>query len=330
MSSQPSKPLTFIAQVGVVGSLKSKNVKLPPHASMTFPAHFYNTPSSTTPSTPYVGTIDLESSLTSERYRKFPGAYRVPSKGQVQIVIKNPNNTAVKLYLVQYDLTDMPVGTKTVLRQKQYYRAFTPAPSPADRTPPSSPSPHPRETLRYAIQLQFCSPARKKYYLYKAIKVVFSARVPDNAEQCRTVLEGPGEPRYSKWEGHVAAIDAIMDTHVDMARESPPEPPQGLFATAFSPWSGSSSSTVRAGDSASNGDTSFLYPSPSGTCNAVRETSPTKDTPSGYFAKSRPGSSEGATATTPGGTPLPPGMGMLSFGLRQMKLSPEDEEPSSS
>ncbi|KAI8873841.1 hypothetical protein GQ42DRAFT_160246 [Ramicandelaber brevisporus] len=48
------------------------------------------------------------------------GAYRVPPKGQLQIVVRNPNRTAVKLFLVPYDLSDMPPMTKTFLRQKSY------------------------------------------------------------------------------------------------------------------------------------------------------------------------------------------------------------------
>ena len=34
------------------------------------------------------------------------------------MVIKNPNKTAVKLFLVPYDLEDMVSGTKTFVRQR--------------------------------------------------------------------------------------------------------------------------------------------------------------------------------------------------------------------
>ena len=35
-------------------------------------------------------------------------------------MIKNPNKTAVKLFLVPYDLSDMEAGQKTFIRQRSY------------------------------------------------------------------------------------------------------------------------------------------------------------------------------------------------------------------
>ncbi|KAG5460780.1 MAG: chromosome segregation during meiosis-domain-containing protein, partial [Olpidium bornovanus] len=53
--------------------------------------------------------------------------YRVPPKGQVQVVVKNPNKTAVKVFLCPYDLTDMPPETKTFLKQRTYHDPTSPA-----------------------------------------------------------------------------------------------------------------------------------------------------------------------------------------------------------
>ncbi|CEH15731.1 Uncharacterized conserved protein [Ceraceosorus bombacis] len=181
MSTNPSRPLPFDAELGVLGLGKLDSApRCPPHLQLRFDAHFYALDGTSAregtvaTGTPYVGTVDLErhyldrlygapraesaedgppssratqsSGLTdrsSHPYREgtaqlkrshveedifggtsakpalFPG-YRVPPKGQIQLVIKNPNLTAVKLFLVPYDLTEMPPGTKTFVRQKSH------------------------------------------------------------------------------------------------------------------------------------------------------------------------------------------------------------------
>ncbi|CAB4396964.1 unnamed protein product [Rhizophagus irregularis] len=175
MSTFPSKPITFIAQIGV---LDVDN-----------------------PVTPYVGNVDLENGLTGERFKKFAGGYRIPLKGQLQIVIKNLNKTAVKIFLVPYDLSDMPPGTKTFIRQKSYtipssYNSMIQDYGVGDKTNNNNNDSFTKSTLRYAIHLQFCSPAKKKVYLYKYVRVVFANRVPNGSEKLNVVNIGPGEPKY--------------------------------------------------------------------------------------------------------------------------------------
>ncbi|UZJ51287.1 hypothetical protein CBS101457_000607 [Exobasidium rhododendri] len=274
MSSLPSKPLIFDAELGVLGLGKCKaSLRCPPHVNFTFPAHFYNLQGesekdgSASLGTPYVGTIDVEGHyldalLTSRmdglaiprhiaglgsdidglsqsvsikdcntlEALSFPG-YQIPPKGQIQLVIKNPHLTAVKLFLVPYDFTDMPVGTKTFIRQKSHVicpgtESVTTSPSPGFQGRRSVG----RDTLKYAVHLQFCSlsstrssrsrpsepgfttrgldrlhyggrsedPSQKTrkqktlIYLHKNIRVVFGARVPDSTEKLRIVTETPG------------------------------------------------------------------------------------------------------------------------------------------
>jgi Domain of unknown function (DUF4210)/Chromosome segregation during meiosis len=255
MSTAPSKPLDFVAQIGVLGRGDCKpNLRCPAHVTVPFPAVFYNYPSIGTRSfsddspSPYVGTIDLEHSLKPieakrtrrrlrspapsvhtimkdatapenthiglaidrkkrERQRKrsnspkgpFGGCYRVPQQGQLQIVIKNPNKTAVKLYLVPYSLDSMEPGTKTFVRQRSFSAGPILEKALTDNPQANLPDPlQHKSILRYLIHLKFCCPSKGRYYLYDNIRVVFANRVPDGKESLRNEVQLP-EPRYSSY-----------------------------------------------------------------------------------------------------------------------------------
>ncbi|KAG8669780.1 hypothetical protein FPOAC2_09121 [Fusarium poae] len=253
MSTTPSKPLDFVAQIGVLGKGKCKSsLKCPPHVSLSFPAVYYSYSNTSHgrsnaddgPS-PYVGQIDLENGLsnpddehrakkkaqsraerrpaedimdislenqTSEHITrrnsrasrrsgsgsaKAPpgGSYRLPEKGQIQIIIKNPNKTAVKLFLVPYDLTGMEPGTKTFVRQRSYSAGPIIDNAPAT----SEANTDDRPILRYLAHLHICCPAKDRYYLYKSIRIVFANRVPDGKEKLRNETTWP-EPRYTPYK----------------------------------------------------------------------------------------------------------------------------------
>jgi Domain of unknown function (DUF4210)/Chromosome segregation during meiosis len=137
------------------------------------------------------------------------GAYRIPQRGQLQIVIKNPNKTAVKLFLVPYDLDDMQPGTKTFIRQRSYSAGpiidmpltarknlGTDRPE-ASLNPTNDPKDKP--TLRYLIHLNICCPSKGRFFLHSTIRVVFANRVPDGKEKLRNEIQYP-EPRYSPYK----------------------------------------------------------------------------------------------------------------------------------
>ncbi|KAF2967520.1 hypothetical protein GQX73_g6052 [Xylaria multiplex] len=251
MSTTPSKPLDFLAQIGVLGLGKCKsNLRCPPHVTLPFPAVFYSYASSSHgrskeddgPS-PYVGQIDLENGLPNQgddarskrkqqsraverriaeadamdagqadavasgrkaqkarRRSGSPrappgGSYRIPEKGQIQIIIKNPNKTAVKLFLVPYDLAGMEPGTKTFVRQRSYSNGPIIDNMPSLKGDSSADRP----ILRYLVHLHICCLSRGRFYLYKNIRVVFANRVPDGKEKLRNEITLP-EPRFTPYK----------------------------------------------------------------------------------------------------------------------------------
>ncbi|OQE41132.1 hypothetical protein PENCOP_c005G01175 [Penicillium coprophilum] len=289
MSMNPSKPLDFIAQIGVLGKGKCKgHLKCPPHVTVPFPAVFFSYPTSgcgrsisdDNPS-PYVGTIDLENSLPREnpnptrRRRRHPsppvphedvspadgtndihtpgaesrrlrekkdrrsqspkcppkGSYRIPQQGQLQIIIKNPHKTAVKLFLVPYDLSDMEPSTKTFIRQRSYSagpiidmplsarKDFGTDRPEASLNTTQDPQDQDKSTLRYLIHLKICCPARGRFYLQPSIRVVFANRVPDGKEKLRNEIQIP-EPRYTPYKPSSISSTASPNTSLQTKHTS--------------------------------------------------------------------------------------------------------------
>jgi hypothetical protein len=124
-------------------------------------------------------------------------------------VIKNPNKTAVKLFLVPYDLSDMEPGQKTFIRQRSYSagpivdmplssRSNLGTDRP-EASLPTSDDPNERPTLRYLLHLHICCPSKGRYFLYRSIRIVFANRVPDGKERLRNEIQLP-DPRYSAYK----------------------------------------------------------------------------------------------------------------------------------
>jgi hypothetical protein len=164
MASPASPPSPFTLTLSINSLPPFRNFFVPPKLHLPFDAQFYEM------SGPWVGAIDLDDApqLKTKMYEA-EGGYRVPPKGQVQLVIKNQLGTVMKILLVPYDLKDMPPGTQAPLRRVWYGEAaHEPHLEPPnhnghekDKDKDSIKEPPVKEVIRYAVHLKFvCPPTR--------------------------------------------------------------------------------------------------------------------------------------------------------------------------
>ena len=122
----------FTAEIGASGSF------VPPHRTLPVTVFFYTLydtdKGDKLSGSPYLGHIALG-----------PKGYHVPRTGTVQVTLFNPNGTVVKMFVVRYDLSDMPPNSRTFLRQRTLFM-------PNDATEADADS---RKWLRYLIHLRF-------------------------------------------------------------------------------------------------------------------------------------------------------------------------------
>jgi len=86
----------------------------------------------------------------------------VPRTGTVQVTLFNPNGTVVKMFVVRYDLSDMPPNSRTFLRQRTLFM-----PNDASENDPES-----RKWLRYLIHLRFQSSKSGRIRLHTDLRVL--------------------------------------------------------------------------------------------------------------------------------------------------------------
>ncbi|XP_033725461.1 protein FAM214A-like isoform X2 [Pecten maximus] len=164
----------FTAEIGAGGCFCPKHVTIP------VTAYFFQLSDDNAPS-PYLGHINLDS--IGKR------GYHIPKCGTLQVTLFNPNKTVVKMFVVMYDLSDMPPNCQTFLRQRTLY-------TPVD---PNSSEP---SYLRYLIHLRISSTKTGKVFLHTDIRLIFARDKfefdPKVANyELRSYTEGPQNPKFS-------------------------------------------------------------------------------------------------------------------------------------
>ncbi|XP_061450934.1 atos homolog protein A [Rhineura floridana] len=174
----------FTAEVGASG------VFCPTHMTLPVEVSFYSVSDDNAPS-PYMGVIALES--LGKR------GYRVPPSGTIQVTLFNPNKTVVKMFVVIYDLREMPANHQTFLRQRTF---SVPVRRETKRSINKENRRHTEERLlRYLIHLRFQSSKSGKIYLYRDVRLLFSRKSMEvdsgAAYELKSYTESPTNPPFS-------------------------------------------------------------------------------------------------------------------------------------
>lgn len=165
MASAPSPPARFTLHLGITAlDPCPPSLRGLPHLKLPFGASWYEL------NGPYSGSIsllDYYSSLGPASTENPSGAspaqlkygYRVPPKGQLQLLIANDQGTPLKQFIIPYELSDMRAGQQTVYRQvwnsHPQLVAGLEHNGNGDERGSGHGSVSTRETLRYAVELHF-------------------------------------------------------------------------------------------------------------------------------------------------------------------------------
>ncbi|XP_067603587.1 atos homolog protein A isoform X6 [Pseudorca crassidens] len=111
----------------------------------------------------------------------------------------NPNKTVVKMFVVIYDLRDMPANHQTFLRQRTF---SVPVKQEMKRSVNKENIRHTEERLlRYLIHLRFQSSKSGKIYLHRDVRLLFSRKSMEvdsgAAYELKSYTESPTNPQFS-------------------------------------------------------------------------------------------------------------------------------------
>lgn len=169
----------FTAEIAASGAFCPKRTTKP------VTVFFYTLCDNDQISSPYMGHINLGKK-----------GYHVPNKGTVQVTLFNPHGTVVKMFVVMYDLSDMPPNSRTFVRQRTLNMPVGASDS----------DPNAHQWLRYLIHLRFVSSKSGKIYLHTDIRMlIFRKSDADAANlhktsvpyELRSFTHGPTNPKFS-------------------------------------------------------------------------------------------------------------------------------------
>nr|CAD7411037.1 unnamed protein product [Timema cristinae] len=183
----------FTAELGASGSF------CPRHRILPVTVFFYTIGDNDKVSTPYLGHINLGKK-----------GYHVPRCGTIQVTLFNPLGTVIKMFVVMYDLTDMPASSQTFLRQRTLYM-------PAFISNTASLPDNAQKWLRYLIHLsghlqgqlllfRFSSSKSGRIHLHSDIRMIIfrksdldtaTAHGMDMSYELRSFTHGPTNPKFS-------------------------------------------------------------------------------------------------------------------------------------
>nr|CAD7591531.1 unnamed protein product [Timema genevievae] len=172
----------FTAELGASGSF------CPRHRILPVTVFFYTIGDNDKVSTPYLGHINLGKK-----------GYHVPRCGTIQVTLFNPLGTVIKMFVVMYDLTDMPASSQTFLRQRTLYM-------PAFISNTASLPDNAQKWLRYLIHLRFSSSKSGRIHLHSDIRMIIfrksdldtaTAHGMEMSYELRSFTHGPTNPKFS-------------------------------------------------------------------------------------------------------------------------------------
>ncbi|UJR22085.1 hypothetical protein I4U23_025151 [Adineta vaga] len=159
---------------GFTIKLGASGLFLPKQAVLPVTTFWFNT-SEHQAASPYLGFINLQS--LPKR------GYHTPTKGTITLALLNPNGTAIHLFLVVYDFSDMPADHRTFIRQRI---VLMPENSTHHKTDKSTS----KENLRYLAHIRFVTSQTGKLYMHSDIRLIFARNKLDYDERT-----GNGKPQ---------------------------------------------------------------------------------------------------------------------------------------
>ncbi|CAF2196584.1 unnamed protein product [Rotaria magnacalcarata] len=164
----------FTVKLGASGLFIPKQVILP---VTTFWFNLSEHPAAS----PYLGFINLQ--CLPKR------GYHTPTKGTITLALLNPNRTAVHLFLILYDLSDMPPDHRTFIRQRV---VLMPENTSDDNMHEQSTVTSSKENLRYLAHIRFVTSQTGKLYMHSDIRLIFARNKLDYDERT-----GHGKPQLT-------------------------------------------------------------------------------------------------------------------------------------